>query len=130
MILITSIESDHEEVRDDDTNDTVLPALSEMRESVENASKPKAEKTAKAPKAKAEKKAPKKTKTDDLLAMLKRAKGASAAEISESLGWLPHTTRAAISTLAKKGKMPEGHTLASEKIEKRGRVYRLVKLDQ
>jgi hypothetical protein len=88
-------------------------------------------------KVKAERKAPKAAKaskvktatakaggsrTDLVLRLLTRAKGASVAEIMEPTGWLPHTTRAFISaTLGKK----LGHKIESEKDEKRGRVYRV-----
>lgn len=139
MINITSIESDDHEAHEGETDFTV-PAFLRTEETstalpVEQTAKkekaekkPKAEKPAKKTATKDVKKAaPKPTKTDDMVAMLKRAKGATGAEISEALGWLAHTTRAAVSTLPKKKQMPEGYSLTSEKDEKRGRVYRLVK---
>lgn len=43
------------------------------------------------------------TKTDQLLAMLRRPDGASIEEMVEALGWLPHTARAALTGLKKKG---------------------------
>lgn len=43
------------------------------------------------------------TKTDQLLAMLKTADGVSIEDISNALGWLQHTTRAALTGLRKKG---------------------------
>jgi hypothetical protein len=89
--------------------------------------KPANQKKAKEPKAKAEKvvKPKEPTKTDKLLALLKRAKGASGAEVAETFGWLPHTTRAAISTLPAKPQWPAGHILDKQKDEKRGLVYRV-----
>ncbi len=42
-------------------------------------------------------------KTDRLLAMLQAPGGASIEELSEELGWLQHTTRAAFTGLRKKG---------------------------
>jgi len=158
MINITSIESDDNGSNDNETDFTV-PAFLKAdsatttepvvhvdrgMEPKPRAQKPaKAEKPAKAPKAakvakekpakvakpKAEKKPAQPSKVDDLVAMLKKAKGASNSEIAEAFGWLPHTTRAAVSTLPKKKQMPEGFTLSSEKDEKRGRVYRLVKVE-
>lgn len=59
-------------------------------------------------------------KGEAMLAMLRRPEGATVAEISEAFGWLPHTTRAAISTKARKA----GLSVTSEKVESRGRVYR------
>jgi predicted ArsR family transcriptional regulator len=42
-------------------------------------------------------------KTDRLLGMLQAPGGASIEELSEELGWLQHTTRAALTGLRKKG---------------------------
>lgn len=62
------------------------------------------------------------SRKDLVLRLLTRAAGASVAEIMEATGWQPHTTRAFISaTLGKK----LGHTIVSEKVEGRGRVYRV-----
>lgn len=47
--------------------------------------------------------APASTKTARLLAMLKTDDGASVEEISDALGWLQHTVRAALTGLRKKG---------------------------
>lgn len=87
---------------------------------------PKAAKPAKQPKvAKAPKaaKEPRQTKTASMIAMLSDPKGATVKEIAEAFGWLPHTTRAAISTLPKKQTL--AGTLGNEVIEGRGRVYRI-----
>jgi predicted transcriptional regulator of viral defense system len=43
------------------------------------------------------------TKTDQLIALLRRPEGASIEEMVETLGWLPHTARAALTGLKKKG---------------------------
>jgi hypothetical protein len=42
-------------------------------------------------------------KIDTVVALLKRADGATLAEMVEATGWLPHTTRAALTGLRKKG---------------------------
>lgn len=42
-------------------------------------------------------------KTDRLIAMLRAEQGASIEEISTELGWLPHSTRAALTGLRKAG---------------------------
>ena len=57
-----------------------------------------------------------------LIAMLRRAKGATIDEIAEALSWQPHTVRGAIAGALKK---KLGLQVASEQDEKRGRVYRI-----
>lgn len=42
-------------------------------------------------------------KIDTVVTLLKRAEGATLAEMVEATGWLPHTTRAALTGLRKKG---------------------------
>jgi hypothetical protein len=74
----------------------------------------------------AEKKASRAARTDSkqaqLIAMLKRAKGASIDEIVEAFDWQPHTVRGAIAGALKK---KLGLDVRSEKDEKRGRVYHI-----
>ena len=43
------------------------------------------------------------SKNDAVIALLQRATGATTAELIEATGWLPHTTRAALTGLRKKG---------------------------
>jgi hypothetical protein len=43
------------------------------------------------------------TKTEIVLSLLSREEGASLAELVEATNWLPHTTRAALAGLRKKG---------------------------
>jgi hypothetical protein len=62
------------------------------------------------------------SKQAQLIAMLRRAKGATIDEIAASLAWKPHTVRGAIAGALKKRL---GLEVTSEKDEKRGRVYRL-----
>ncbi len=45
------------------------------------------------------------TKQTQLILLLQREGGASIAELTAALGWLPHTTRAALTGLRKKGHM-------------------------
>ncbi len=47
--------------------------------------------------------APRVTKTALVLALLQREDGATIGELIEATGWLPHTTRAALTGLRKKG---------------------------
>ena len=50
------------------------------------------------------------TKTDQVLDLLSRPDGATLEQLVAATGWLPHTARAALTGLKKKG-----HTLFSEK---------------
>ncbi len=60
------------------------------------------------------------TKSELVLSLLQRSEGATLAELVEATGWLPHTTRAALTGVRKKGH-------AVEK-SKRGEVtcYRII----
>ena len=57
-----------------------------------------------------------------LIEMLKRHQGSSIEEIVEKFGWQPHTVRGAIAGALKK---KLGLDVISEKVEGRGRVYRI-----
>lgn len=48
---------------------------------------------------------PRKTKTAEVLAMLARPDGATLDQLVAATGWLPHTTRAALTGLKKKGQL-------------------------
>ena len=52
------------------------------------------------------------TKSATIMALLAREQGATLAELIEATGWLPHTTRAALTGLKKKG-----HTIERRKRE-------------
>ena len=71
-------------------------------------------------------KAPRKPRTDTkqtrLIEMLKRAKGATIDEIVDELEWQAHTVRGAIAGALKK---KLGLDVTSEKVQGRGRVYRI-----
>ena len=54
--------------------------------------------------------------------MLRQANGATIEEIVTAFGWQPHTVRGAIAGALKK---KLGLNVASEKVEDRGRVYRI-----
>ena len=54
--------------------------------------------------------------------MLQRPQGATIAEIMASTGWQPHTVRGALAGALKKRL---GLTVTSEKVETRGRIYRI-----
>ena len=66
--------------------------------------------------------APPGTKTAALIALLNRKEGATIADLTKATKWHPHSVRGAISgTLKKK----LGLAVTSEKVESRGRVYRI-----
>ena len=62
------------------------------------------------------------SKQAQLIAMLRRAKGATVDEIAEALSWQPHTVRGAIAGALKK---KLGLDMLSDKVEGRGRIYRI-----
>ena len=62
------------------------------------------------------------TKQAALVEMLRRPEGATFAEVVAATGWLPHTVRGAFAGALKKRL---GLTMDSEKVEGRGRVYRV-----
>jgi DNA-binding MarR family transcriptional regulator len=53
------------------------------------------------------------TKIASVLALLRRREGASLAELVAATGWLPHTTRATLTGLKKKG-----HNLTKVKVDR------------
>ena len=62
------------------------------------------------------------TKQEQLVAMLRRSEGATIDEIADALAWQRHTVRGSIAG-ALKTKL--GLTVTSDKVEGRGRVYRI-----
>jgi len=61
------------------------------------------------------------TKIAEVIALLQRGDGATLAELVAATGWLPHTTRAALTGLRKRG-----YALAIDRTDKRrGSVYRI-----
>ena len=64
------------------------------------------------------------TKTGVILGLLTRSEGATLNEMVEATGWLPHTTRAALTGLKKKG-----HEVTSTKTDG-VRTYRVITMQQ
>ena len=60
------------------------------------------------------------SKAGVVLDLLQRNEGATIDQLIAATGWLPHTTRAALTGLKKKC-----HMVSSEKLEGQGRVYRV-----
>ena len=62
------------------------------------------------------------SKQSQLIAMFRQPDGATIVEIAKALDWLPHTVRGAIAGALKK---KLGLKVESEKVDDRGRVYRI-----
>ena len=62
------------------------------------------------------------TKQELLIAMLRRPEGATVPEVVAATGWQPHTVRGTIAGALKK---KLGLEICSERVEGRGRVYRI-----
>ena len=80
-------------------------------------------KTSKATRAESPAKGRPDTKQAILIAQLRRKEGATIAELTEATGWQAHSVRGAISGALKK---KLGLSVTSEKLENRGRVYRIM----
>jgi hypothetical protein len=63
---------------------------------------------------------PKKTKTSLVLDLLSRAEGATLNQMVAATGWLPHTTRAALTGLKKKG-----HTIERRNVDGKTTYFRV-----
>ena len=83
----------------------------------------KAAKPAKPAKKAARPAAERTNKKAEVIAMMKRAKGATLAEIMEATGWQKHTVRGFVSILGSKG----GETIESAKNAAGERTYRIAK---
>lgn len=59
------------------------------------------------------------TKGSTILALLQRSEGATLEQLVDATGWLPHTTRAALTGIKRRG-----HVLTSEKVDG-VRTYRI-----
>ena len=82
-----------------------------------------AKKTARVKKAAAKPKGDGTNKKAEVIAMMKRAKGATLAEIMTATGWQPHTVRGFVSILGSKG----GETIESSKNAAGERTYKIGK---
>ena len=108
------------------SNETIESGATTQRAAEQPKSKRKPAK-AKAKKPTAAKKPGSKSKADrtnkkaDVIALMKRAKGATLAEIMKATGWQAHTVRGFVSTLGKKG----GEKIESTKSEAGERTYKI-----
>lgn len=67
---------------------------------------------------------PKMTKNARLISLLSKDRGADVGSLSKRLGWLPHTTRAALSRLRKSGYVITSAKLGNSKLTR----YRITSL--
>ena len=101
-----------------------MPALRSRRASARAAKKAKPAKKAGQPKKAAGKpKADRANKKAEVIALMKRAKGATLAEIMKATGWQPHTVRGFVSILGSKG----GEKIESSKNAAGERTYKIAK---
>ena len=112
---------------DTETSAAQTPAGETAAKPPKKAAKKKAAKAAKKGKAKGKKRThdagPGQNKKATVIAMMKRAKGATLAEIIEATGWQPHTVRGFVSILGTKG----GEKIESAKNTGGERSYRIAK---
>jgi hypothetical protein len=80
-----------------------------------------AKKTGRAKKPAAKPKADRTNKKAEVIAMMKRAKGATLPEIVKATGWQPHTVRGFVSILGSRG----GETIESSKNAADERTYKI-----
>jgi hypothetical protein len=103
------------------TPDTSAPQPKGKRTTAKKAKT--AKKVSRAKKAAAKPKADRVNKKAEVIAMMKRAKGATLAEIMATTGWQAHTVRGFVSLLSSKG----GETVESSKSAAGDRTYKIAK---
>jgi Protein of unknown function (DUF3489) len=103
------------------TSAAEAPATKGLRKASKKA-KP-AKKAGRAKKAATKPKAERTNKKAEVIAMMKRAKGATLPEIVKATGWQPHTVRGFVSILASKG----GEKIESSKNAAGERTYKIGK---
>ena len=102
------------------------PAAAQQKGNVKGAKKAKpAKRVGRTKKAAGKPKADRtnKNKKADVIALMKRAKGVTLAEIMKATGWQPHTVRGFVSILGSKG----GEKIESSKSANGERTYRIAK---
>jgi hypothetical protein len=101
---------------------TTEAAQTKVRRKPAKTAKP-AKKASRAKKAASKPKSDRTNKKADVIAMMKRSKGVTLAEITEATGWQAHTVRGFVSILASKG----GEKIESTKNAAAERTYRITK---
>ncbi len=98
------------------------PKAPQTKRKVAKKAKP-AKKAAQAKKAASKPKTERANKKAEVIALMKRAKGVTLAEIMEATGWQKHTVRGFVSILGSKG----GEKIESSKNAAGGRTYKIAK---
>ena len=96
------------------------PPMSTIQETNPTSKRPRKMARESNPAATAEPSPKSQTKTDLVLDLLSRSEGATLDQLVAATGWLPHTARAALTGLKKKG-----HAITSDKAQGGSRVYRV-----
>ena len=109
-------------VDSENTSKLAPEAARPKRERKAKKTKP-AKKAGRAKKATAKPKADRTNKKAEVIAMMKRAKGATLPEIMKATGWQPHTVRGFVSILGSKG----GEKIESSKNAEGERTYKIGK---
>jgi len=97
------------------------PATAQPKGGRKPTKKAKAQKKAARTKKTAGPKTNRTNKKSEVIALMKRAKGATLAEIMKTTGWQPHTVRGFVSILGKKG----GEKIESSKSADGERTYKI-----
>jgi hypothetical protein len=111
------------------SSDTIESAGPELGTAQQKGKSKAAKKAKPAKKARRAKKPATKPKSDrtskkaEVIALMKRTKGATLAEIMKATGWQPHTVRGFVSILGSKG----GEKVESSKNPEGARTYRITK---
>ena len=106
----------------DSVKATSEPAAAKQKRKAGKKAKP-AKKTSRVKKAAAKPKADGTNKKAEVIAMMKRVKGATLAEIMKATSWQPHTVRGFVSILGSKG----GEKIESSKNATGERTYKIGK---
>jgi hypothetical protein len=104
-----------------DSETRPAPAAKRTRKSAKNAKA--AKKSHPAKKADGKGKADRANKKAEVIALMKRAKGATLTEIITATGWQPHTVRGFVSLLRSKG----GEKIESSKSDAGDRCYKIAR---
>ena len=107
----------------DSENSKPAPDTAKPKVARKTGKKAKVTKKAKASKKAAKPAAERSNKKAEVIAMMKRVKGATLAEIREATGWQPHTVRGFVSILGSKG----GEKVESSKNAAGERTYKIAK---
>jgi len=115
---------------DSDTTSKPAPEVAKPKGSRKPTKKAKpAKKAARAKKAAGKSKADRTNKKAEVIAMMKRAKGATLPEIMKATGWQPHTVRGFVSILGSKGgeKIESSKNAAGERTSKIWKIAQAIR---